>query len=100
MHFWGKIVLSKGTYIVDKIVTKSSFAFEQYLVENGESELLYNGLTRVSTKFGTLESAFKTLYGNTYLKQIRSIGKDLVKSKTIHYLFDQGYNLINGFLIQ
>lgn len=90
----GKIVLSKGASIVsNKIVTKSSFAFEQYLVEKGESELLYNGLTRVSTKFGTLESAYRTVYGNTYIEQIKSIGKDLLKSKTAHYFFDNFYDL-------
>ncbi|MCQ2977840.1 MAG: hypothetical protein MJ232_07495 [archaeon] len=90
----GKIVLSKGVSSVsNRIVTKSSFAFEKYLVENGESELLYNGLTRVSTKFGTLESAYRTVYGNTYIEQIKSIGKDLLKSKTAHYFFDNFYDL-------
>ncbi|MDO5842405.1 MAG: Ig-like domain-containing protein [Methanobrevibacter ruminantium] len=40
----GRIVLSRGVGSVsDKIVTRSSFAFEKYLIERGESELLYNG---------------------------------------------------------
>lgn len=88
----GRIVLSKGAGSVsDKIVTRSSFAFERYLVENGETELLYNGLSRASTKFGTLESAFRTLYGNTFVEHIKSIGKSYFLSYAGHMSIDGYY---------
>ena len=85
----GRIVLSKGAGSVsDKIVTRSSFAFERYLVEKGKTELLYNGLSRASTKFGTLESAFRTLYGNTFVEHIKSIGKSYFLSYAGHMSID------------
>ncbi|WP_304102206.1 chitobiase/beta-hexosaminidase C-terminal domain-containing protein [Methanobrevibacter ruminantium] len=88
----GRIVLSRGVGSVsDKIVTRSSFAFEKYLIERGESELLYNGLSRVSTKFGTLESAYRTLYGNTYIEQIKSIGESYFLSYIAHFSIDNFY---------
>ena len=50
----GKIVLSKGSAeISSRIVTRNSFAFERYLVEKGETEILYGGLERYSRKFNT-----------------------------------------------
>lgn len=87
----GRIVLSKGVGSVsDRIVTRSSFAFERYLVENGETELLYNGLSRASTKFGTLESAFRTVYGKEIKSQLFNILSGYAKGKIRHY----GLNLI------
>lgn len=88
----GKIVLSKSmSSFSDKIVTRSSFAFEQYLLEKGETEILYKGLNRISTKFGTVESAFRTLYGNTLVEQFKSLGKGYVENKVVHIIYNSFY---------
>ena len=49
--------------------------------------LLYNGLSRASTKFSILESAFRTLYGNIYVDQLKSLSKGYVDSKIACILF-------------
>ena len=59
-------------------------------MENGETELLYNGLSRASTKFGTLESAFRTVYGKEIKSQLFNILSGYAKGKIRHY----GLNLI------
>ncbi len=77
--------------------------FEQYLIEKGETELLYNGLSRISTKYGTLESAFNTLYGNTWAEHLKLLSRDFLEGKVAHVLFNILYGhifnmeLLNSF---
>ena len=96
-----KIVLTKGTVeISSKIVTKSSFVFEKYLIENGETDLLYKGLTRISTKYGVLESAFLTRYGYTMADQFKKIIYEYGEAKVPHYILNllfEDFNHINAF---
>ena len=88
----GKIILTKGTKEVSsKIVAKNSFAFEKYLVEKGESEILYGGLERHSQKFNILESAYYSRYGYSIKDRILKMALDEVDSKFYHLGIDMVY---------
>ena len=85
----GKIVLSKGSAeISSKIVTRNSFAFEKYLVEKGETEILYEGLERYSRKFNTLESAYYARYGYSTKERLLKLMADEFDSKFYHLGID------------
>lgn len=97
----GKIVLSKGNSIIsNRIVTRSSFVFERYLIEKGETKLLYGGLSRISTKYGTLESAFMTRYGYNKNDQFKKLIYEYVQAKISHYTLNwifEGFNFNDAF---
>lgn len=88
----GKIILTKGTKEVSsKIVAKNSFAFEKYLVEKGESEILYGGLERHGQKFNILESAYYSRYAYSIKDRILKMALDEVDSKFYHLGIDMVY---------
>jgi hypothetical protein len=88
----GKIVLTKGAKKVSsKVVTRNSFAFEKYLVEKGESEMLYSGLERHSQKFNVLESAYYSRYGYSTKDRILKMALDEFDSKFYHLGIDITY---------
>ena len=92
----GKIVLSKGTKeISSKIVTRNSFAFEKYLVEKGETEVLYNGLSRTSIKYGTLDHAVDMVWDLTKENIYKDLRNNYLYYKPIHYAFNVYYNDYN-----
>ncbi len=91
----GKIVLRKGvSEISTKIVTSSSFSFEKYLIEKEGTEVLYNGLTRTSVKYGTVESAFRSVYG---LSSPSSLRNAYLKDKFADIMFNIYFDRLNVF---
>ncbi len=94
----GKIVLTKGAKEVSsKVVTRNSFAFEKYLVEKGETEILYNGLSRSSVKYGTLESAYDMVYDMTKENIFHDLRNNYLYYKPLHYAFNVYYNENNFY---
>ncbi|MDO5815824.1 MAG: hypothetical protein Q4Q18_09305, partial [Methanobrevibacter sp.] len=68
----GRVVVSKGlTAVSERTITTGSNKIFRSLLEKGGSEILYSangGAVRTYVKYGTLESSFRTAYGDTFLE--------------------------------